>query len=56
VILLRCLLKENTSGCQGSFTRIEERNAQKLAECVREGRLKVLKVVFNSNPTEFKPQ
>ena len=35
-----------------SFTRIKERNAQRIADCVRKGKLKV---VFNSNPTEFKP-
>ena len=36
---------------QGSFTRIKERNSQRIAECIRKGKLKVL---FNSNPVEFK--
>jgi thioredoxin reductase (NADPH) len=35
---------------QASFTRIKERNAQKLDECIRKGKLKV---VFNSSPIEF---
>jgi thioredoxin reductase len=35
-----------------SFTRIKERNSQRIAECLRKGKLKVL---FNSNPAEFKP-
>ena len=35
-----------------SLTRIKERNAQKIAECMRKGKLKV---IFNSNPVEFKP-
>jgi putative YpdA family bacillithiol system oxidoreductase len=35
---------------QGSFSRIKDRNAQRLNECVRKGKLKVL---FNSNPIEF---
>ncbi len=34
-----------------SFTRIKERNAQRLQECLRKGKLKV---VFNSSPVEFK--
>ena len=36
---------------QGSFTRIKERNSQRIAECIRKGKQKVL---FNSNPVEFK--
>jgi len=35
---------------QASFSRIKERNAQRLEECVRKGKLKV---VFNSSPVEF---
>ncbi len=35
-----------------SFTRIKERNSQRIAECIRKGKLKVL---FNSTPVEFKP-
>lgn len=35
-----------------SFTRIKERNSQKIAECMRKGKLKV---VFNSNSVEFRP-
>jgi thioredoxin reductase len=34
-----------------SFTRIKERNAQRIQESVRKGKVKV---VFNSNPLEFK--
>jgi len=34
-----------------AFTRIKERNAQRIQECMRKGKLKV---VFNSIPTEFK--
>jgi thioredoxin reductase/Pyruvate/2-oxoacid:ferredoxin oxidoreductase delta subunit len=33
------------------FSRIKERNAQRIEECMRKGKLKV---VFNSSPTEFK--
>jgi len=36
---------------QAAFTRIKERNAQRLQECMRKGKLKVL---FNSNPVEVK--
>jgi len=35
-----------------SFVRLKERNAQRIADCIRNGKLKVL---FNSNPVEFKP-
>lgn len=34
------------------FSRIKDRNAKRIEECVRSGKLKVL---FNSNPVEFKP-
>lgn len=34
-----------------AFSRLKERNSQRLAECIRKGKLKV---VFNSNPVEFK--
>ena len=36
-----------------TFSRIKERNAQRIEECIRKGKLKVL---FNSNPVEFKPE
>ena len=32
------------------FTRVKERNAMRVKDCVRKGKLKV---VFNSNPVEF---
>jgi thioredoxin reductase (NADPH) len=35
-----------------AFSRIKERNAQRIQECLRKGKLKV---VFNSIPVEFKP-
>jgi thioredoxin reductase (NADPH) len=35
---------------QNSFSRIKDRNSQRLNECVRKGKLKV---IFNSNPIEF---
>ena len=35
---------------QSSFTRIKDRNAQRLNECIRKGKLKV---IFSSNPVEF---
>ena len=35
---------------QSSFSRIKDRNAQRLNECMRKGKLKV---IFNSNPVEF---
>jgi len=35
---------------QSSFSRIKDRNAQRLNECIRKGKLKV---IFNSNPVEF---
>jgi thioredoxin reductase/Fe-S-cluster-containing hydrogenase component 2 len=35
---------------QSSFKRIKDRNAQRLNECIRKGKLKV---IFNSNPVEF---
>jgi thioredoxin reductase len=34
------------------FSRIKERNAKRIEDCLRSGKLKVL---FNSNPVEFKP-
>jgi thioredoxin reductase/Pyruvate/2-oxoacid:ferredoxin oxidoreductase delta subunit len=34
------------------FTRLKERNANRIADCMRNGKVKVL---FNSNPVEFKP-
>lgn len=34
-----------------AFTRIKERNAQRIQECIRKGKVKV---IFNSMPTEFK--
>jgi thioredoxin reductase/Pyruvate/2-oxoacid:ferredoxin oxidoreductase delta subunit len=36
---------------QDRFNRIKERNAQRIEECARKGKLKVL---FNSSPVEFK--
>ena len=38
---------------QGVFSRIKERNAQRMQECIRKGRVLVL---FNSVPVEFKPE
>ena len=38
---------------KGSFSRIKERNAQRIQECIREGRLEV---VYNSIPVEIKEQ
>jgi thioredoxin reductase/Pyruvate/2-oxoacid:ferredoxin oxidoreductase delta subunit len=38
---------------QDRFGRIKERNAQRIEECMRSGKLKVL---FNSTPVEFKPE
>jgi thioredoxin reductase len=35
------------------FSRIKERNAQRIEECMKSGKVKVL---FNSNPVEFKPE
>jgi thioredoxin reductase (NADPH) len=35
------------------FSRIKERNAQRIEDCMRSGKVKVL---FNSNPVEFKPE
>lgn len=35
-----------------SFTRIKERNSQRIADCIRTGKVNV---VFNSVPVEFKP-
>jgi thioredoxin reductase len=37
---------------QATFSRIKERNNQRVQEFIRKGKLKVL---FNSNPVEFKP-
>jgi thioredoxin reductase (NADPH) len=34
-----------------AFSRIKERNAQRIEDCMRKGKLKV---IFNSNPIEFK--
>jgi thioredoxin reductase (NADPH) len=36
-----------------TFLRIKERNAQRIEQCTRSGKVKVL---FNSIPTEFKPE
>src|SRR5499427_2158354 len=36
---------------QGSFSRIKDRNAQRVEECIKKGKLKAL---FNSNPIEFR--
>jgi len=38
---------------QGAFSRIKERNAQRIEECIRKGKVRVL---FNSTPVEFKPE
>jgi len=35
------------------FSRIKERNAKRIEECMKSGKVKVL---FNSNPVEFKPE
>jgi thioredoxin reductase (NADPH) len=35
---------------QSSFSRIKDRNVQRLNECVRKGKLKI---IYNSNPVEF---
>lgn len=35
------------------FSRIKERNTKRIEDCTRSGKIKVL---FNSNPVEFKPQ
>lgn len=37
---------------QSAFTRIKQRNEQRIQECIRKG---TLRVVFNSNPVEFTP-
>jgi Pyridine nucleotide-disulphide oxidoreductase len=37
---------------QEAFSRIKERNSQRIAECMRSGKVKVL---FQSQPLEFKP-
>jgi len=37
---------------QGSFSRIKERNVQRVAECERKGKLRI---IYNSTPKEFKP-
>ena len=36
-----------------AFSRIKERNAERIEECVRK---KLLQVTFNSNPVEFRPR
>jgi thioredoxin reductase (NADPH) len=36
---------------QGAFSRIKDRNAQRIEDCIRKNKLKVL---FNSNPVEFR--
>ncbi len=38
---------------QGQFSRIKERNSQRMAECMKSGKVEVF---FNSNPVEFKEQ
>src|SRR5215469_10540623 len=45
--------KVTVSYRQGQFSRIKERNAQRVAECMKSGKVEVL---FNSNPVEFKEQ
>jgi len=35
------------------FSRIKERNEKRIEDCMRSGKVKVL---FNSNPIEFKPE
>ena len=35
------------------FSRIKERNAKRIEDCMKSGKVKVL---FNSNPVEFKPE
>jgi thioredoxin reductase/NAD-dependent dihydropyrimidine dehydrogenase PreA subunit len=35
------------------FSRIKERNAKRIEDCIRSGKVRVL---FNSNPVEFKPE
>ncbi len=37
---------------QQAFSRIKERNSQRIAECMRSGKVKAL---FQSQPVEFKP-
>jgi len=37
---------------QGAFSRIKDRNAQRIEDCIRRNKLQVL---FNSNPVEFRP-
>jgi thioredoxin reductase len=36
---------------QGGFSRIKDRNAQRIEDCIKKGKVKVL---FNSSPVEFK--
>jgi thioredoxin reductase (NADPH) len=36
---------------QGTFSRIKDRNAQRIDECMKKGKIRVL---FNSNPVEFR--
>ncbi len=38
---------------QASLSRIKERNSQRMQECIRKGKVRVL---FNSTPVEFKPE
>ncbi len=38
---------------QGQFSRIKERNSQRIADCMKSGKVEVL---FNANPLEFKEQ
>jgi thioredoxin reductase/Pyruvate/2-oxoacid:ferredoxin oxidoreductase delta subunit len=38
---------------QGAFARIKERNAKRIEECMRSGKVKV---IFQSNPVEFKEE
>jgi len=38
---------------QPAFARIKERNAKRIEDCMRQGKVNV---IFNSNVTEFKPQ
>ncbi len=37
---------------QANFSRIKDRNAQRIQDCIKKGKVKAL---FNSNPVEFRP-
>ncbi len=38
---------------QAAFSRIKDRNAKRIEECIKTGKVSV---IFNSNPVEFKPE